>query len=196
MKIDIKFLILTGATIFLGVVAGNKLRKYLKSQKKDFEAKVQSDINEDENTAINTTKWMDDKFPLQKYSSGARVKILQIYLKIKPDGLFGIETENALKIKTGKTSVLSQIELNALKPTTSTVSNDVNLYVIGGEYVLKSDKIVTAFKDPYGKGVFFANYKLDKGDKVLYLGKTLKNSLTFNYKSLIKGDLYFNLTTL
>ena len=65
----------------------------------------------------------NDNFPLKKGSRGERVKELQrILLKYNPnalpnygvDGDFGSETENALFQKTGKKTIDSQSELDAL----------------------------------------------------------------------------------
>lgn len=52
-------------------------------------------------------------FPLARGSRGAHVRALQKHLGIPVDGVFGVQTENALRARHGKSSVASQAELNA-----------------------------------------------------------------------------------
>ena len=64
--------------------------------------------------ASNTSALSTTGFPLQNGSRGDLVKQLQAKLGVNVDGAFGPKTLAALMAKTGKTSVASQSELNAI----------------------------------------------------------------------------------
>jgi hypothetical protein len=102
----------------------------LRGKKKPNQTPVYTDNNNNNNNNNNnynptpTPTPKNDNFPLKRGSYGARVKELQLVLlkydaNILPqygvDGDFGAETENALLKVSGKKTVDTQSELDALK---------------------------------------------------------------------------------
>ncbi len=123
MKLNKKYVL--GASIALGVVG---IWLILKGNKKTPSYNPSPNYNPNPspnpNPNPNPTPTRNDNFPLKRGSYGARVKELQLVLlkydaNILPqygvDGDFGAETENALLKISGKKTVDTQSELDALK---------------------------------------------------------------------------------
>jgi hypothetical protein len=123
MKLNKKYVL--GVSIALGTIG---LWLILKGNKRtpnytpNYTPNPTPNTNTNTNTTPNPTK--NDNFPLKRGSYGARVKELQLVLlkydaNILPqfgvDGDFGAETENALLKISGKKTVDTQSELDALK---------------------------------------------------------------------------------
>jgi hypothetical protein len=127
---------------------------YLKGKKKPIEKMMETPeskkVSEEkvERKVITGT----DLFPIGSGSKGYNVQLLQIALggksklpisfkKGKPDGVFGLETERVLVAQTGKNTVDSSDELDAIATKNGLVRS---LSRVGYTYIPKSQQSILA----------------------------------------------------
>lgn len=121
-------------------------------------------------------------FPLKKGSNNDKVKDLQRILGITADGIFGSQTESSLKSFSGKTTVDSQAELDALSAKKATQQNQagsisraqdlLKQFQSGGLNIFaQSDSLVYGYTQDYAGAINYNNKNF-----TLYKGKTYNNS--------------------
>lgn len=93
------------------------------SIKKKISEGVKNSPLPETNTAATSQPSTTNMFPLKKGSKNNKVAELQRILGITDDGIFGSQTESTLKSFSGKMTVDSQSELNALSEKKSTQQN-------------------------------------------------------------------------
>lgn len=164
-------------------------------------------------------------FPLKKGSRGALVKDLQNALISigrtevgTPDGDFGSKTETALKKETGKTSVDSQTELDALITKSGNKNAEREAYKKNGGL---SDKLINIFsgavnqgKKPYfkvisnttqsglwnittdGRNIYQGTKNLGKGTLIPSIFESISNNRdTYRYDTNLYGWILIKYTT-